>query len=507
MLVALVPVYLVVRVADADAGTLSSVLRVSTALVLARSLALAAAVSALAVALAVPAAWLTVRADLPARGFWSVAAALPLVVPSYVGAFLFVATFGPRGHAQQLLETVGVERLPDVRGFVGATVVLALYTYPIIMLMCQAVLRGGDPALEDASRSLGRSPASTFREVTWPQIRSPVTAGALLVALYTLRDFGAVSVMRVDTFTRVIYVQYQTAFDRNGAAALALVLVVVALALVFLGERARGPSRLYRAGPGAVPLRHPARLGRWRWVAVAWLAAIVLMALVIPAAVLGHWLVRGLRVGEALPRGLASATGASLVASALGAAATTVPAFCLAWIAVRRATAWSKMAERIAHLGYALPGVVVALAFVFIGRQMGAANLPAIAWLVGAYVVLFLPQALSAVRSTVHGVRPTLEEAARALGQGPGGAVRKVTLPVVAPGVAAAAALVFLTAMKELPATLILGPLGFETLATQVWSSVREAYFARAAAPALLLVLTSSVPLGLLLRRLPGDAL
>jgi iron(III) transport system permease protein len=409
---------------------------------------------------------------------------------------------------QQILEPLGVERLPDIRGFPGAALVLAVYTYPIVMLMCQAVLRGTDPALEDAARSLGRSARRTFQAITWTQIRAPVGAGALLVALYTLRDFGAVAVMRVDTFTRVIYVQYQSVFDRASAAALALVLVAVALVLVVVEGRGRRHSALYRAGPGAVAAPRLVDLGSWKWPALAWLTILVAVALVIPAAELALWLVRGVRAGEAVRPGLGSATVSSIVASTLGAIATIVPAFGIAWIAVRRSSRRAQAAERVAHLGYALPGVVAALAFVFVAHRFPTAwRVPDLGWLVAAYVVLFLPPAASAIRSTLLAVRPSLEEAARALGQRPSGAVRRVTLPAVMPGVGAAFALVFLTAMKELPATLILGPLGFETLATQVWSSVREAYFARAAAPALLLVLTSSVPLAFLLRRVPKGVL
>jgi iron(III) transport system permease protein len=505
-LVALVPLYLVLRVLEADANTLALLVRANTVLVMVRTLALAGTVTAFGTLIAVPLAWLTVRTDMPARGLMSLLCALPLVIPSYIGAYLFVAAFGPRGLLQQLLSPLGILRLPDSRGFLGAAIVLTLYTYPIILLMCQAVLRRGDPSLEAASRSLGHGPWTTFARVTWPRLRAPVAAGGLLVALYTLRDFGAVSVMRVDTFTRVIYVQYQSAFDRASAAALSLVLVALAVGFVTLEVRARGRAPLFRAGPGAARVTTPVALGRWRWPVLAGVSIVPLLSLVAPAAVLAYWLTRGLLVGERIAP-LAETTASSLLASTLGAAATLLFAVAIAWLAVRRQSRTSAFVDRFTQLGYALPGIVVALAYVFAQARTAGAQSPwAIGWLVAAYVVLFVPQASGAVRTALLQLKPSLQEAGRALGRGQGTVLRTVTLPLVWPGIGAAAALVFLTAMKELPATLLLSPLGFETLAMQVWSSVTEAYFARAAAPALALVALSSLPLALLLRRVPGES-
>lgn len=502
----LVPAHLVARVAAApDAWAL--VLRPETLRTLIISVALAAVTTVLAVLIAVPIAWLTSRTDMPHRRVWAVLAALPLVIPSYIGAYLFVATFGPRGLVQQAIEgPLGIERLPDVRGFAGAAFVIALYTYPYVLLITQAALARGDAAMEEVSRTLGAGRWATFRRVTLPLIRGPVAASALLVALYTLRDFGAVSIMRVDTFTRVIYIQYTAAFDRVSAAALSLLLVGVAVVVLALEHRLVGRAPSTRTGPGSPGGPRVVPLGQWRWPAWLFCAAIVSLALVVPGVVLASWLASESFTAAGSAK-LAGAVADSFAASALGAALTLFLAVSVAWLAVRRRGRLAVAIERVSYVGFALPGVVVALALVFAGRHVGGILYRTLPWLVLGYAILFLPQAVGAVRSTLSQVRPSLEEAGRVLGRSHHDVLATVTLPLAYPGALAALALVFLTAMKELPATLMLSPLDFQTLAMLTWGAVIEAYFAQAATPALVLILLSSLPLALLVRRLPQEAM
>ncbi|MDP3767185.1 MAG: ABC transporter permease subunit, partial [Dehalococcoidia bacterium] len=199
------PAYLVVRVFGSE-GTLWEVVRASsTTNALLRTCLLAAAVTGGAIAIAVPAGWLTARSDLPLRGIWSVLLVLPLAFPSYVGAFAFVSAVGPRGMLQDVLEPLGVERLPEIYGFGGAWLVLTLFTFPYVLLPVRAALRGMDRSQEEAARGLGKSSWETFVRVTLPQLRPAIAAGGLLVALYTLSDFGAVSILRFDSLTRIIY--------------------------------------------------------------------------------------------------------------------------------------------------------------------------------------------------------------------------------------------------------------------------------------------------------------
>jgi iron(III) transport system permease protein len=339
-----------------------------------------------------------------------------------------------------------------------------------------------------------------------PQLRPAIGAGSLLVVLYVLSDFGAVSLMRYSTFTRAVYLQYQAAFDRTPAAILGLVLVALTVLVLVLEARYAG-GRVGAFRPTrASTTRRPTvlRLGRWRWPAAALCLLVVLVALVLPLTVIVWWLVRGLAAGEPLRLTFVAAAN-SLRASALGAAAAVAGAFPVALWAARYPGRVSRLVERASFTGYALPGIVVALSLVFFGIRVAPALYQSLLMLVFAYIVLFLPQAGGAVRASLLQIHPALEEAAGSLGAGRLRTVRRVILPLVRPGLAAGWALVFLTAMKELPATLLLAPTGFRTLATEVWSATNAAFFDRAAPPALAIVLASSVPLAVLVMRERAD--
>jgi iron(III) transport system permease protein len=497
-------VYLVIRAFEFGADTWQILLRVRLLETLGRTVWLALAVTFASTAIAVPLAWLTVRTDLPLRRMWAVLTPLPLVIPSYVGAYLVASALGPRGLLQQALaEPFGIERLPEIYGFPGALIVLTLLSYPYILLGVRAALLRMDPALEEASRSLGHGPWATFRRVTLPQLRPALGAGGLLVALYALRDFGAVSIMRYDTFTRVIYVQYRS-FDRSQAALLALILVALTLVIVAFEVRTRRRAHYVQQQTGAA--RPPPRvaLGRWRWPALFFCALIVTFSLILPAGVLAYWLIRGLSAGETLTA-LGPVAWNSIHASALAAVACVFAALPVALLFVRRPGRPTRLVEWLTYAAFALPGIVIALALVFFGINYARPLYQTLLLLVFAYGVLFLPQAIGATRSSLLQIHPSLEEAARSLGRRSAYVFATVTLPLIRPGLAAGAALVFLTAMKELPATLILAPIGFKTLATSVWSAVSEAFFAQAAAPALLIILMSSLPLAFLISRERSD--
>jgi iron(III) transport system permease protein len=217
-------------------------------------------------------------------------------------------------------------------------------------------------------------------------------------------------------------------------------------------------------------------------------------------AVIGYWLWRGARVGEPLlPAG--SLVVNSLQASTFGAIVTVAAAWPVALLSVRHPSRTSRIVERLSWSGHALPGIVVALALVFFGAQRLPWAYQTMGMLVFAYMILFLPQAVGAIRASLLQVTPSLEEASRLLGAGPAATFARIVLPLTRPGVVAAGALVFLTCMKELPATLLLSPTGFDTLATRVWTASSEAFLARAAAPALALVLFSSLPMAVLVLR------
>ena len=272
------------------------------------------------------------------------------------------------------------------------------------------------------------------------------------------------------------------------------------MALLVMESYTRGRGRYHRTGSGTAPSPRIVRLGAWKWPALGFCGGVVTLALVLPMAVLIYWLGRGISSGEPLLL-LWSAMRNSVYASALAAMAAGVCSVPVAALLVRYPSMFSRVVERASFVGYALPGVVVALALVFFGARFASPLYQTVWLLVFAYVVLFFPAALGAARSSLLQVSPRLEEAARGLGRTPIQVILTVTVPLMRSGVLMGAALVFLITMKELPATLILGPLGFKTLATAVWSASSEAFFAQAAAPALALILMSAIPMAYLVMR------
>jgi len=476
-------VYLAVRASGGGLDLIRrTLLRDRTAELVTRSLVLAVTVTAAATTLGVALAWLTVRCRVPGRRAWQVACALPLAIPTYVAGFAYVS------------------RYPGLAGFRGAWLVLTLYSYPYVYLPVAAALTSLDPAQGEAARSLGAGPWAVFRRVTLRQLRPSIATGALLVALYALSDFGAVSLMRFTAFTRAIYLSYQGGFDRTPAAIYGTLLVAITIALVVAEGRARGRARYYAAGRGAQRRAVPLDLGRWRWAAFAALCAVTAVTLGIPAATLARWLAEG--TSQAVVDETWHAALSSLSASALGAVVTAAAALPIGLLAARfgRSRA-ARFAEGASYAGHALPGIVIALSLVFFATRYANALYQRLPVLVFAYVVLFLPLAVAAIYGSAVNASPRLEEVAQSLGTAPFGALRRVTAPLVAPGVGAGAALVFLTCMKELPATLLLRPTGFDTLATRVWSETSTGAFAAAAPAAALLIAVAAVPTWLLTRR------
>ena len=456
---------------------------------------LVTAVTAASVLVGVPLAYLTVRTDLPFKKFWTVAVSLPLVIPSYIGAFAFVSALGPRGTFQRLLAPFGVERLPEIYGFVGASLVLTLYTYPYVYITTRAALKSMDTTLIDAARTLDHTRWEAFKRVTVPQIRPAVAAGALLVALYALSDFGTPAIMRFDAFTRVIYVEFNS-FNRNLASLLSLQLVGVTFLILALESRVRGDEPLHSGRQGG-RTGDVARLGGWKLPALGFCAAVSGLALVVPIGVLLTWFGRGTAsTGGALAFDLSFVLN-SVGVSTAAAVVATLAGLPVAFLAARHRSKLSNVFERATYVGYAVPGVVLGLALVYVGTQLEiGGEVPlyqTVYLLVFAYIVRFLPQAVGSMRASFLRVNPALPEAARTLGRTSAGAFREVTMPLIAPGVVGGAALVFLTTMKELPATLLLSPPGFRTLVTQVWAAYEQGYFGQAAVPALILLFVSGL--------------
>jgi len=480
------------------AGAMELLGRPTTIQTALNSFLLMTGVTVASILLGVPMAFLTVRTDLPFRRVFTVLLALPLVIPSYVGAFAFVSAFSPRGEFQDLLAPLGIDSIPSIYGLWGAMLVITLYTYPYVFITTRAALKSMDTRLVDAARTLRHTRWQAFRRVTLPQIRPAIAAGALLVALYAISDFGTPQIMRYDVFTRVIYVEYTGLGDgKNMAALLSLQLVAVTAVILAVENRVRGGENIGTEGGYATGEAPAVRLGRLRWVAALACLLVAALAMLVPLSILGLWLVRGsaAAVNDSVDVLAVSLNSVSVAAvAALLSALAAVP---VAYLASRRRSTVTTLIERATYVGYAVPGVVMGLALVFLGSQYGGAlyrqGVVAFPLLIFAYVVRFLPQSVGTSHASFLQVSPRLSEAARTLGRSPLSAFRSVTLPLVAPGIVGGAALVFLTTMKELPATLLLRPPGFDTLVTHMWRAGQSAEYGTAAVPALVLLAVSAL--------------
>ena len=484
VLLSLIPFgYLLVRVFGAGFDSfVESIERTRTLELLANSVLLAIAVSLSAMLIGTAQAWIAVRSNLPGRKVFAVLAALPLAIPSYVAAYSWVAV------------------IPGFSGFFAAWLLLTVGTTPLVYLSVSAALARFDSATEEVASSLGAGKFAVLRKVTWPNIKGATISGGLLSALYVLSDFGAVSIVRYDTFTRAIYNAYRASFDRNLAATLALILVAVTVLVLVVESRSKGRKPI-----GTVIANRLNRidLRSWKLPLVALLTGIASVSLVVPLASLTRWSIVGLpdtdwqEVSEAL--------FSSIYLSVSGGMLTALLAVAIALVVVRFKTRLGFVLERSVWLTHATPGIVVALSLVYFSNQVAPWIYQTLSLVLIAYVALFLPNALSAISIPLSQSPTSLDEVSASLGLTKLQTLRRVVLPIAGPGIFAATTLVILTVLKELPATLLLRPTGVETLATRLWTETGVAAFSTAAPYALLLVLLAGIPAWLLNRAIRKD--
>ncbi|HEY6628080.1 MAG TPA: iron ABC transporter permease [Acidimicrobiia bacterium] len=461
----------------------------------ASTLALTVAVTATALVIGLATAWVTTRVALPGRRSWMILAALPLVVPSYVAALSLIAATGPNGV---------ITEVPTPYGFVGAWLVLSIFTAPLVHLTVIPGLRAIDTATEEAATGLGAGKWKVFRTVTLPQLRPAMVSSALLVGLYVVSDFGAVSLLRYDTFTRAIYTLYRGQIDRRPAATLSLILMILAVLILFVERRTRGRAALYSRRPRRN--RPLLRLSTWPMaLALFLIAAYALIALGMPLYVMAVTVGRGLEAGQVIGTTLGAETVRSLGVAILAALVTAFAAFPVAMVTTRRPGRLSGWVESVVWGTYALPHITVGVAAIAFALQWARPLYQTLIFLLVIYVALFLPQAAGSTQDSLRRASPDLEDASRGLGRSPFSTLLHITLPLARPGLMAGGALVFLSAMKELPATILLRPNGFETLAIRVWSSTSEGFLTRASAAGLVLLVVSIVPLFLVMSRDLGD--
>jgi iron(III) transport system permease protein len=445
--------------------------RARSAMLLRHTVVLCVIVGLCAAVIGTGAAWLTERSALPARRLWTVLLVLPVAIPDFVVGYAWHSV------------------APLLNPLLGASIVMTLGTYPLVYLPVAAALRRADPRAEETAHSLGVAPLAAFRRVTLPLLRTALLGGGVLVVLTVLSEYGAFEILRYQTFTTEIFNEFQ--FDSRAAGALSIPLVVLGL-LVLLVEGL--VPRRTTAGAGSRTALRRVPLGRMTIPAMVALMVLVALGTGVPIATIVYWMTASQQTTLPATATVAAATWTTLGYSAWGAGIAVVLAIPVALMPFRRSTSARAALERSTYVIKALPGVVIALSLVFFATRYAYGLYQTGLLLVVAYAMLNFPLALVCVKASSAALPPRLTDVARSLGRGPIAVFVRVTLPLLAPGLIAGFCLVFLTAVTELTATLVLAPIGVETLATQFWAFQQNVAYGAAAPYALVMVALALVP-------------
>jgi iron(III) transport system permease protein len=502
--------YIFIRALGAEPEAWQRLLQTRIWKLLGNTLLLVFAVTSGALLTGVSMAWFTERTDLPGRKIFRWMLAMPLAIPAYIGGIVHLALLRPRGgYIPQVLESIFGQPVftPSPLGFWGATFILTLFTFPYVYLLSAAAFRSLHASLEEAARTFGRTPFQTLFQVTLPALRPGLAAGALLVALDILAEYGTVALLRYETFSSAIFVQLSGRYDRSAASVLSGILVTLAIIILWSELRLQGQGRFTQVESNWRPAP-PTILGKWRLPAFLLVSGVVSASLLVPVFVLAAWSIQAFLDPQTLAtvfrtgsQGFGSYLWNSLWSSGLAALIAVILSLPVALFSVRYPNRISRFLSRFCQVGYAIPGVVIALSLVLLVNRLLPFLYATPFVVVIAYVLRHMPQAVRASESGLNQLSPSLEEAARTLGRTSLQTLLQVTFPLILPGLMAGGSLVFLTSLKELPATLLLRPAGFDTLAVRVWVWAEEGFYSQAAPAALILVLAAALPLYFLLRR------
>ncbi len=467
------------------------------------------------VILGVPLAWLTATCEFPGRRVFDVVLMLPLAVPAYVMAFVLVGLLDYSGPVQALLrDWFGAGVAFGFRGTGAVIMVMSLVLYPYVyMLARSAFLAQGNETLE-AARVLGLSTVPAFFKVSLPMARPAVVAGLALALMETLADFGAVAVFNYDTFTTAIYKAWYGFFDIQTAAQLASILLLIVLSGLFLERKGRGGAQYFQNNRRRTSQIRMQLRKRYAYLATAFCGTVFFLAFVVPVTQLGYWVAtEAWRDWDTRYIGLVWHT---LYLAGLAALITVCAAFLLALYKRNYKGNFTNAVVRLSTVGYALPGSVLAVGILlsfnwmdgWIAQLQEAMGKPVQPVFVGgvmalllAYATRFLAAAFGAVETSLDRIKPSIPEAAAILGAKPAEIARRVYIPMLAPGLFTAALLVFVDVMKEMPATLLMRPFGWDTLAVRIYEMTSEGLWQQAALPGLSVVLVGLIPVIILVRR------
>jgi len=451
--------------------------------------------------LGVSSAWLIVRRNFVGRGLAIWLMVLPLTIPTYVFAHIYTTLLEEDGWlGQAWLSVFGdMVAIPDLYNVGGVTFILSIAGFSYVFLLVRSALGLSNLSLEEAARIQGASALSVFWHVNLPMLRPAIAASMALVVLHVLSDFGAVSMLRYQTFTLSIYLQMDSRFDYQGAAGLSMVLVVLSMSFLILERFSRRKQRYYSSG---TQQRHVKihRASKFEQMLIwLWLGTITLFAFALPVFWMVSWSI------EAWLQDYIDATFWGYVSNSIlvaGAAATLamVCAFPVAFFHTRKRSLLSNTYIQLSSIGFVLPGPVIALGVLSFILFVLSPLYGGMAALLMALVVRFLPLAVQSQEASLQQLTPSIEQAGRILGAGPLENLRRVVLPMISGGMISAWVLVFIDALKELPATLILRPTGFDTLPIRIWIEASEETLELAAPAALMLVLGTLPALWLMMR-------
>ncbi len=485
------------------------------------TLVLLGGVGLLVIAIGTGSAWLVTAYDFRGRGLLDWALLLPLAVPTYIVAYAYMDILHPIGPLQTGLRALlGLSsprdlQLPDIRSLGGCVLLLGFVLYPYVYLTTRTMFLMQSASLIEAARTLGQSRHGVFLRVALPLARPAVAVGASLALMEAINDIGASEFLGVRTLTISIYSTWINRADLAGAAQIALTLLVIVLALLLL-ERAGRKRQRYSIAAQRARRMTPQRLQGWQAAFAFTLGFIpVLVGFIAPAAYLVSESVKRFRFAGFPPTLLDAAWNTVWLAS-LATVVTLLLGLVIAWSTRLRPGMLSRGIERSASLGYAIPGTVLAIGLMmplglldgwlgdtlekWWGISTGLIILGSGGALIYAYAARFLAVSTGSIESGLSRIAPSLDQAARTLGQTPGGVLRRIHLPLIRPALAAAALLVFVDCMKELPATLLLRPLNLETLATTLYAEAARGTYEEGAIAALIIVLAGLLPVILLAR-------
>ena len=433
-----------------------------------------------------------VRFNIPGSKILFTLSVLPLVIPSYIGALTYVSAFSPKGLFVQLFSSLGINEIAGIDGFFGSWLVLTLFTYPYVVLICSSALRNLDSTVEDAARSLGKNRFNVYTQVVIPRLKKPIIFSGLLVGLYVISDFGAVSLMRYSTLTKAIYSYYE--FNINGDPVIfySSILIVLALLISFI-QRGSEEARSAKVS-GTPKISEKTNLSpRSKVLIYTFLSLVIFSGLILPISVLSYWLIRGLSAGNSVRAVFGGVVG-SLSVSLLAALFSVIVSTPIIIMVSQYRSKFGNVLERIMLALYGLPHISVGVAILFITIKIFPSIYQSFTALIISYLIVFLPQAIGAGQASMEQVKSNYLDASSGLGMSKLKSFYRITLPLIYRGLFAGGALVFLSTMKELPQTLLLRPTGLNTMAIDIWSYASEGLFTQAAFSSFILLAISAIP-------------